>query len=66
MFCRERERLIDLYLAVVSKNAEAAPAIAKLQGESWSQEWWQALQEARERSHETSADLNRHRSKHGC
>jgi hypothetical protein len=66
MFCKERERLIDIHLAAVARNAAAAPAIAKLKDETWNQAWWNAIQEARERRHQALANLNRHQSEHGC
>jgi hypothetical protein len=53
MFCRKRERLIDIHLAIVSANADAAAEVAKLKGEGWSQPWWESVQKAREKSQET-------------
>jgi hypothetical protein len=66
MLCEERDRLLSIHLAAVAKNAEAAPAIAKLKGEGWSEAWWEAKKEARRILQETLADLNRHRAGHGC
>ena len=66
MHCVERDRLLDIHLAVVAQNTKSAPAIAKLKSEGWSQTWWDAVMEARKRCLETLAALNRHRSQHGC
>ncbi|HTB17235.1 MAG TPA: hypothetical protein VK708_03920 [Bryobacteraceae bacterium] len=67
MFCRERDRLFDIHVAVVAKNAEEASAIAQLKGtRCWSDVWWKAIREARERYHASLEDLNRHQAKHGC
>jgi hypothetical protein len=67
MFCRERERLLENYAAALAKDAELAPAIAKLKGKGcWNQAWWDAIEESRERRQQSLAALNQHQATHGC
>jgi hypothetical protein len=64
--CRERERLASIYLAAVSRNNEAASAMAIAFREGWPHEWRHEMKAINAACQAALKDLDQHLSEHGC
>jgi len=60
--CKERDRLVYLYLDAVAQNIEAGKAYLDMR----TYQWREATKETRAVCEDALADLNRHRAEHGC
>jgi hypothetical protein len=62
MQCKERDRLMDLYLAAACKNEEAEINTDHIKIKAWPE----ATREARQAYEEALLALTQHKAEHGC
>jgi hypothetical protein len=64
--CEERERLTRIYLAAVSRNNEAATAMAKAYSDEWPDVWREEMKEIHAACEKALEALDQHRAEHRC
>lgn len=66
MSCEECERLTRIYLAAVSRNNEAAAAMANAYSDEWPDAWREEMEEIHQACVRALEALDQHRREHGC
>jgi hypothetical protein len=66
MTCEHRQELLDLYLAAVAINNQAASAMAESRRDQWSDTWREKMKDIGVACRKALADLDQHIASHGC